>query len=1457
MWWVKRIAWALGGAVAVLALAAVAGAAWLNSDGGKAWLQATANQSLAGEARVAQIGGTVPFHLALGQIELLDHDGVWAQLEDVHLDIAPWDLLRRRLTIERLSAAAVDMRRSRVAAQPAASKSAGLPLPPMNVDLRQLTLASVRLPPEMFGEPTTWTATAAGSVVGENVALRVSVHELDDASPVRLDAQFELSDRRANAHATIDDPRGLVLRRATGEALPLQLLITDDGAAQSPADWHGRLTASIGDRARLQAALHLAANGEVRVFDTDGEFDGARLLPTRLASLVEPSLKFHLAAREVEGVGWSLDGLRLGSDTVEAQGTGTYRSRGKLVDASLRVTLPDLARLASVAGAPTAGSADVVIAAKGPLDGLRAEVDAHGAHVGYAGNAVDDLAARVAIANSSSGYRINGEGTLAGVRSAAAPLPAHLGEAVSWTLAGTSDPRLATMRLTSFSLASAGLQLAADGTFDAPSQRVAGTVRLNVGDLHDFSELAPGLRGQATAVADVDGSLSGPARIRAQAGLDDLATGVPAVDALTGGRVRLEADLRRENGGTIILDSAALRAAAAQVTASGNADPATQKVSGDFAASIEDLTALRQAGMPAAGRIAVTGRISGPLSALTLAAHVDGAKLAWQTARIDRASFDLQGTTAGAPSGRLTGELRARDATVGVEAEANLSRDYKTVIVPNLRIGSGRDVIAARVRTALDTLLTDGQVTAALPDLQSLSPLAGVELGGRLDLNVALSPKQDQTAEVTLAADDVSATPPDTAPLRLHHVAAKGSLAGLLRRPLGRLDVRADTISAGSIAVHTVRLSANAARPDRFDFTGDVDGDFKGPFAVTTAGNVALTRDTTSVTVEQLTGRAAGTPLRLQRPLVVTSRGPVLTVADLGVAIGSGTLAGRVRRDGTSLDVNLDAARLPVELAAHFAGRDDLTGAVDARLEVAGPAAQPRGRISVSAHDIRAKAVASSAPPLSFAAEAALAAGRVDVTATADVADTRLLSATGAVPVVFGPQPGAVSLANDRPLNLSVHGDGELARLADLLPLAGDRVAGHIQLALEVTGTPARPQAQGTLSLKDGHYENLKSGLILDALAVDVDADRDRLVLRQLTSTDGGKGQLTGSGSVSLLPTPASNLTVSLNKFQALRRSDANLTASGSATVAGTLTAPVLVARLTVDHSEFFIPDPPPPGATKISVTVIDSSTGEVLSRSAPESETSGMGSITLDVAVRIPGNSFVRGRGLDSEWRGDVQARGTSAAPEVTGSLNVVHGTFSFFGKDMTLTRGTVTFTGGHKIAPTIDVLAETTTSGATFDVGATGTPDNLKIKLASTPAMPQDEILARLIFGTDVTRLSPVQGLQLAQAAASLSSGGPGVLDKVRQKVGLDVLSIGSMTNDNPLQPVPPQSSSTSTGTSNTGISGGKYVANGVYVGAVQGLSGETRSKVEVEIMPRVRVESQAGTRSEQFGVNWQLDY
>src|SRR5262249_20729650 len=152
--------------------------------------------------------------------------------------------------------------------------------------------------------------------------------------------------------------------------------------------------------------------------------------------------------------------------------------------------------------------------------------------------------------------------------------------------------------------------------------------------------------------------------------------------------------------------------------------------------------------------------------------------------------------------------------------------------------------------------------------------------------------------------------------------------------------------------------------------------------------------------------------------------------------------------------------------------------------------------------------------------------------------------------------------------------------------------------------------------------------------------------------------------------------------------------------------------------------------------------------------------------------------------------------------------------------------------------------------------------LKITSQPELPQDEVLARVLFGRGVGQLSPAQGVQLAQAAATLAGGGPGILDKVRGKLGLGRFDIGAQGQ----APRPTGWSATTSSqagapsaTGNTAPSAGKYVADGVYVGVDQTVSGQSKAKVEVEVRPNLTLETDSGGQSggQGIGLNWKMDY
>src|SRR3546814_7594988 len=69
-------------------------------------------------------------------------------------------------------------------------------------------------------------------------------------------------------------------------------------------------------------------------------------------------------------------------------------------------------------------------------------------------------------------------------------------------------------------------------------------------------------------------------------------------------------------------------------------------------------------------------------------------------------------------------------------------------------------------------------------------------------------------------------------------------------------------------------------------------------------------------------------------------------------------------------------------------------------------------------------------------------------------------------------------------------------------------------------------------------------------------------------------------------------------------------------------------------------------------------------------------------------------------------------------------------------------------------DMVAEGGVQGLNAAIRVTGRGQKPEIAFTSTPALPQDELLSRLLFGTSITNLSAPEALQLASAVASLRS-------------------------------------------------------------------------------------------------------
>ena len=103
--------------------------------------------------------------------------------------------------------------------------------------------------------------------------------------------------------------------------------------------------------------------------------------------------------------------------------------------------------------------------------------------------------------------------------------------------------------------------------------------------------------------------------------------------------------------------------------------------------------------------------------------------------------------------------------------------------------------------------------------------------------------------------------------------------------------------------------------------------------------------------------------------------------------------------------------------------------------------------------------------------------------------------------------------------------------------------------------------------------------------------------------------------------------------------------------------------------------------------------------------------------------------------------------------------------------------------------------------------------------PALPQDELLSRILFGTSITNLSAPEALQLASAVAALQSGSGSLdpINAVRRAVGLDRLRI-----------LP---ADVATG-QKTAISAGKYIGRKLFVEVITDGQGYSATRVEYQV-------------------------
>ena len=394
----------------------------------------------------------------------------------------------------------------------------------------------------------------------------------------------------------------------------------------------------------------------------------------------------------------------------------------------------------------------------------------------------------------------------------------------------------------------------------------------------------------------------------------------------------------------------------------------------------------------------------------------------------------------------------------------------------------------------------------------------------------------------------------------------------------------------------------------------------------------------------------------------------------------------------------------------------------------------------------------------------------------------------------------------------------------------GHDVSGTIDASASLSGTLAAPAYKARAGLRDGTYELGSMGFQLSGITADADYDGSALSVT-------GKAGAPGGGTFALdgrLASDSADLEAEFRNLLLFNRDGDNARGSGKLVLADSADARSLTGDVTITQARYSIDNLPSSRPHAIDIRWTDDPPG------GPEASQLRR-TLTLDIAINAERRVYVTGRGLDSEWRADLKLTGTPAAPRLIGTTTLIRGDLDLAGRPFVFDTGTISFDGPVNRAR-INLSAERSVNDFDVQVNVTGSPVKPVIELSSSPDLPQDEILSRLLFGRSSMDLSALEAAQLANTIARLSGNSTGFdpASEFQAALGIDRFSIGTSES----------------GSAEIGV--GQYLSDDVYLELKS--AGAEGSSVEVEWQPRrqVSVTSEtSATGDSKVSIRWKKDY
>jgi len=816
---------------------------------------------------------------------------------------------------------------------------------------------------------------------------------------------------------------------------------------------------------------------------------------------------------------------------------------------------------------------------------------------------------------------------------------------------------------------------------------------------------------------------------------------------------------------------------------------------------------------------------AGPLDNLGIKAEVtsSGATLAGRTLS------DLQLTAdATANPKNPQAKIKATGALGGqaININADLVSQEGRTSVPVLQVQVGDNTLNGKIQFTTD-FLPQGTIDFQFPDVGLLAAMAGEKASGDIAGSASIN-SDGGTASIALKASgsgikrgDLVITKPvaDITIADLKALAVKGSLS-------------VETFTQGQNRVSGLKLDF-VQQAGKTDVT--LDGQYDGA-PLSLRADIQTAAGKTIVNLASFAAAPKRIPVKLSAPTTITIENGTVSLQKLTIAASGGTIA-VTGSAGEKLDLSVNLNTLPASLANTFVPSLGADGAISGTVGVKGTSAAP-----VVSYDLRwANAAVAQAKSAGV--------GALDIAAKGQFADNSVTLDTtinGAGGLTFK-GGGKVGITGNRPIDMKFSGNLPFGLAAGLLAQQGLTLTGAANVDVSVTGAATAPQITGTISTSGARLVDVRRNLAVTDLTANVSLDGKQANIQKLSGKLASGGSLDVTGTIGIAPGSGfpADLSIRLDNATYVDGSLFTANVDGAMTLKGSLTAtPVLGGKVTIQKAAITIPEKLPASLSEINIkhknapAKVRQMQADVRSDTVSAGGTKS-GGVAFDLAVSAPGKLFVRGRGIDAELGGDLTIRGTAAQPAVSGAFQMRRGRLEILGKRLDFADGTISF--GGNLIPTLDLDATSTAGSTTITVNVAGLANNPTITFSSSPALPQDEILAQLIFNRSLSNLSALQIAQLASAVSELAGGGSNsLLSGLRNKLGVDDLDVSTDA------------------TGGATVTAGKYLNDRTYLELQSGAeAGGGKAIINLDVGRGVKLRGEAGSSGAGGGIFYEKEY